>query len=123
LVGGGLIRSLGGWKAAKSRGKGERQRIKGDERMLGDSDFVLQVLEEADETVNRSYETNRQGYDLKTVEDRVCSIFTRAPEDLYAKRREKLKARARGLFCYFHSPSPGCPVRKHGEEWRQATAP
>jgi UDP-N-acetylglucosamine 2-epimerase (non-hydrolysing) len=22
-----------------------------------------------------------------------------------------------------HSPSPGCPVRKHGEEWRQATAP
>ena len=22
----------------------------------------------------------------------------------------------------FHSPSPGCPVRKHGEDWRPATA-
>ena len=21
-----------------------------------------------------------------------------------------------------HSPSPGCPVRKHGEEWREVTA-
>jgi len=46
-------------------------------------------------------EINRQGYDLKTVEDRVCSIFTIAPEDLYAKRREKVKASARGLFCYW----------------------
>ena len=46
-------------------------------------------------------EINRQGYDLKTVEDRVCSIFTIAPEDLYAKSREKVKASARGLFCYW----------------------
>ena len=101
LVGGGLIRSLGGWKAVKSMGKGERQRIKGDERILGDSDFLLQVLEEADETVNRSYEIKRRGCDFKTVEDRVCSIFRIAPEDLYAKSREKVKASARGLLCYW----------------------
>ena len=101
MVGGGLIRSLGGWKAVKGMGKGESQRIKGDERILGDSDFVLQVLEEADETVNRSYEIKRRGYDFKTVEDRVCRIFSIAPEDLYAKSREKLKASARGLFCYW----------------------
>ena len=51
LVGGGLIRSLGGWEAIK--GIGKRERRKGDERILGDSDFVLQVLEETDETFNR----------------------------------------------------------------------
>ena len=101
LVGGGLIRSLGGWKAVKSMGKGERERIKGDERILGDSDFVLQVLEEADETFNRYYEIKRQGYDLKTVEDRVCNIFKIETEDLYSKSREKVKASARGLFCYW----------------------
>jgi putative transposase len=101
LVGGGLIRSLGGWKAVKSMGKGERQRIKGDERILGDSDFVLQVLQETDERLNRSYELNRRGYDLKMVEDRVCRIFGIAPEELYAMSREKLKASARGLFCYW----------------------
>lgn len=101
LVGGGLIRSLGGWTAVKSMGKGERQRIKGDERILGDSDFVLQVLEEADERLNRSYEIKRRGYDLKTVEDRVCRVFRIAPEELYEKSREKVKASARGLFCYW----------------------
>ena len=39
LVGGGLIRSLGGWKAAKAVG-GIKDRIKGDERILGDGDFI-----------------------------------------------------------------------------------
>jgi len=42
LVGGGLVRSLGGWKAVKAlRGMGEK--IKGDERILGDGDFVESV--------------------------------------------------------------------------------
>jgi putative transposase len=99
LVGGGLIRSLGGWKAVKRMRK--RQRIKGDERILGDSDFVLQVLEKADETFNRYYEMKRLGYDLKTVEDRVCRIFKIGTEDIYSKSREKVKASARGLFCYW----------------------
>lgn len=99
LVGGGLIRSLGGWEAIKRMGK--RERIKGDERILGDSDFVLQVLEEADETFNRYYEMKRLGYDLKTVEYRVCRIFKIGTEDIYSKSREKVKASARGLFCYW----------------------
>jgi len=99
LVGGGLIRSLGGWEAIKRMGK--RERIKGDERILGDSDFVFQVLEEADETFNRYYEMKILGYDLKTVEDRVCRIFKIGTEDIYSKSREKVKASARGLFCYW----------------------
>ena len=48
-MGGGLVRSLGGWKAIKVlRGVGER--IKGDERILGDGDFVAekQLLMTAD---------------------------------------------------------------------------
>jgi hypothetical protein len=43
LVGGGLIRSLGGWVKAKTLAKREG-RLKGDERILGDSQFVLKVL-------------------------------------------------------------------------------
>ena len=41
LVGGGLIRSLGGWRAAKALKEGSL-RLKGDERILGDSDFVME---------------------------------------------------------------------------------
>jgi hypothetical protein len=44
LVGGGLIRSLGGWVAAKAV-REAKDRIKGDERISGDDDFVKEVLE------------------------------------------------------------------------------
>ena len=49
LVGGGLVRSLGGWaEAEKLRLKGQ-EHIKSDERILGDSDFVDSVLAGAEE--------------------------------------------------------------------------
>ncbi|MBW2165493.1 MAG: hypothetical protein JRG74_05165 [Deltaproteobacteria bacterium] len=50
LVGGGLIRSAGGWSAIKALRKiGSYQ--KGDERILGDSDFVKKVLAQVRNTV------------------------------------------------------------------------
>ena len=50
LVGGGLIRSLGGWSAVKSiRRSGVEE--KGDARILGASEFVNQVIDEAEQQV------------------------------------------------------------------------
>ena len=43
LTGGGLVRSAGGWSALKTMRKGE-SRMKGDERILGQGDFVEIVL-------------------------------------------------------------------------------
>ena len=54
LVGGGLIRSLGGWKAVKNARLRGQDRMKGDHRILGDSGFVMEVLEEAEENFNGS---------------------------------------------------------------------
>jgi len=49
LVGGGLIRSLGGWSQVISmRALGDREMS--DERILGSGDFVEQLLKETDET-------------------------------------------------------------------------
>ena len=101
LLGGGLIRSLGGWDAIKKIGKRGRERIKGDERILGDSDFVLQILEQANEKFDRYYEMKRLGYDLTALEERVCTLFALDGDDIYSKSREKVKADARGLFCYW----------------------
>lgn len=101
LVGGGLIRSLGGWAEVKTmRSKGQ-ERLKGDERILGDSDFALEILQEANERLDRYYEMRSLGYDLKKVEKRVCDIFKIEPEDIYAKSRERVRADARGLYCYW----------------------
>ena len=58
LSGGGLLRSVGGWTVLKGLRQGGI-RVKGDERMLGDSDFVENVLK----TVQEELE---QKNDLKT---------------------------------------------------------
>ncbi len=58
LVGGGLIRSLGGWSEIKTVGlKGSH--MKSDERILGDGDFVEAVLSETDEKSERHYAIRR----------------------------------------------------------------
>ena len=52
LVGGGLVRSLGGWSRVKSlRRRGER--VLSDERILGTEDFVERVIEEAEQAIQR----------------------------------------------------------------------
>jgi putative transposase len=53
LTGGGLIRSGGGWSAVKTlRKAGALQ--KGDERILGDGEFVEEVLSEAKEAFEKN---------------------------------------------------------------------
>jgi putative transposase len=53
FTGGGLIRSVGGWSAVKTlRKAGALQ--KGDERILGDGEFVEEVLSEAKEAFEKN---------------------------------------------------------------------
>ena len=101
LVGGGLIRSVGGWLEAKKQRLKGKDRVRGDERILGDSDFVLEILAEADEKLDRYYELKSLGYDLKRAEQKVCEIYDIEPEDIYLKSREKIRVEARSLFCYW----------------------
>lgn len=65
LVGGGLIRSVGGWSEVKSLRKHGAQQL-GDERILGDGDFVKAVLDEAEDGRKDSlsaYEIKRKAED------------------------------------------------------------
>jgi putative transposase len=101
LVGGGLIRSLGGWDAVKKMRLTGQDRVKGDHRILGDSEFVLEILAGSDEKFNRYYELKSLGYDLKTVERKVCYIFQLKPQELYSKGRQRVRVDARGLYCYW----------------------
>ena len=101
LVGGGLIRSLGGWLEVKKSKLSKNDRIKSDERILGDSEFVMQVLSEADEAFERRYELKSQGYDIDRVEKRIIDIFGIKLDDLYSGRRKKPISEARSVFCYW----------------------
>jgi len=89
LVGGGLIRSLGGWDEVKKSRLDKSMRIKSDDRILGDSEFVMQVLDEADEQYERSYRLKALGYDVTKVEQKVLGLFGIAKEELYSGSRKK----------------------------------
>ena len=100
MTGGGLIRSLGGWAALKKIRLNGQDRLKGDERILGDSEFVLSVLEEANEKPERRYELKTRGYDLKDVQMRVTELLCVDGDRIYSKGRRRDQVEARSLFCY-----------------------
>jgi REP element-mobilizing transposase RayT len=100
LVGGGLIRSVGGWSAVQAMGRGAA-RLKGDERILGDSEFVLAALEAADEHLSREEKGRRQGRDLTWLARRVAPVFGLTPDEIYRTSKRRPLVAARSLFCYW----------------------
>jgi putative transposase len=52
LVGGGLVRSLGGWSEVLSLRRSGSD-VESDSRVLGTGEFVRQVVQEAEEKVRR----------------------------------------------------------------------
>ena len=66
LVGGGLIRSAGGWSVVKAMRRVQNH-IKSDERILGDGEFTQSVLDEARERLEERYRLQAQGYDLDKI--------------------------------------------------------
>ena len=101
LTGGGLIRSLGGWSEVRKHGLKGRDRIKSDERILGESDFVAHVLSEAEEAFERKYELKRLGYDLDRVEAKVAEIYEMEVGEIYLRGKQRKRVKARSLFCYW----------------------
>ena len=100
LVGGGLIRSSGGWKVLQSlRTAGIH--LKGDERILGSSDFVESVLERQNERFERRYQLQAQGYDFDRVVDRVAKLFKMRSEEILNPGKQPQLVRARSLVCYW----------------------
>jgi len=63
LMGGGLVRSAGGWSALRTMRKGAN-RMKGDERILGEGDFVESVLKAAQENLDRKHIIQARGYNF-----------------------------------------------------------
>jgi hypothetical protein len=70
LVGGGLVRSLGGWsKVLSLRSRGEE--VAYDSRILGSGDFVQGVIRDAEETIARQVR-NRRTKSIEEIMGRMC---------------------------------------------------
>ncbi len=100
LTGGGLIRSMGGWQAVKSMRKA-RIFEKSDERILGDGDFVEQVLSAANEQMDRRNILIAKGYNLETIADKVSSVMKIDALEIWKSGKSRRRVAARSLFCFW----------------------
>jgi REP-associated tyrosine transposase len=87
LVGGGLIRSAGGWSAVQAMRRAQ-DHMKSDERILGDGEFTQFVLDEAKERLEERYRLQAQGYDLDKVSKKLG--VSQPSVSISVKRGEKI---------------------------------
>jgi putative transposase len=100
LVGGGLVRSAGGWSELKAlRRIGDYR--KGDERILGDSDFVKKVLAWAKEDFERKHQVQSKGITFKDAVNRVAELLDISPDQIWAGGKHKDAVAARSLLCFW----------------------
>jgi len=110
LVGGGLIRSLGGWDEVKKMRVSGQNRIKSDQRILGESGFVRDVLSESEKEFSRKYRLRSLGYDFEKVVERVSTLFELEKEYITSKGRQRDRVIARDLLCYWSVIELGMPI-------------
>lgn len=100
LVGGGLIRSNGGWKQLKERTRaGFRQ--KSDERILGDGEFVEAVLAQAKEQLESQLHYEQLGITFETLAERISARFDLDKDELLSASKQPTRVRARSLLCFW----------------------
>jgi transposase-like protein len=105
LVGGGLVRSLGGWsKVLSLRNRGEE--TEHDSRILGGGDFVRAVIREAEEAIARQVRNRGR----KTIEERIrrmCREAGVSEEELRSGSQRRRVSGVRTEIAYYLSREMG----------------
>ena len=108
LVGGGLIRSLGGWSQVLSlRRKGIK--AASDERILGNDEFVQRLLSEAEAREKETLRLSRRVPDLVTLAKNIIKGAGIEESELRSGARKRKVARARKIFCQLAVGKMGYP--------------
>jgi len=99
LVGGGLVRSLGGWSEVLAhRGRGEKQRS--DQRILGDSEFVQDFISGLDDLVKKNLRLSGQRINITALAEQVCKKYYISLGELRSDSRRRDAAKARGSISW-----------------------
>lgn len=100
LTGGGLLRSQGGWTGVKAlRSSGDYQ--KGDERILGDGEFVERVLAQTREEKERKYRLRVEGFTFERVVARVSALLDMDVDAVLDSTKRHENVMARGILCFW----------------------
>ena len=74
-------------------------RMKGDERILGQGDFVETVLKAAQENLDRKSVIRAQGYDFEWLVSRVTGLFGLTSKELLTGGKQRGTVKARSVLC------------------------
>jgi len=98
LVGGGLIRSVGGWSALKDL-RETNTRVISDERILGSSAFAENVLRNAKEVYEKRTGIMAKGIDIDQIIPAVSEHLDLDVDLISRKGRKRSIALARAVIC------------------------
>jgi len=99
LMGGGLLRSAGGWAAVRELRRG-REGYAADERILGGTEFVETLRREQEKEEVRRARARHRKLDLPTLIQKVARIGHVMPEALVGGGRRRDVCRAREGLAY-----------------------
>jgi hypothetical protein len=92
------------------RGMGDR--IKGDERILGDGDFVESVLKNCQEQLKRHYHYQAKGYDFNWLVQKVARLMDMEEAAVILPGRYPDTVKARSVLCYWAARELGISTRE-----------
>jgi len=97
LVGGGLIRSLGGWSEVLSlRRRGEKKAS--DERILGSGEFIEQVLSETEEKARETLRWRGRVPDLRSLLSKISKKKGVEEQQIRGRDQRRSVVSARKVF-------------------------
>jgi len=99
LVGGGLVRSLGGWSQVLSL-RDRKGRIEHDARILGGEDFVIEILRKASKMLRRQLRVGERGRLADELIQRICKEEGIGEEELRSGGQRRKVSKIRSLVAY-----------------------
>ena len=109
LVGGGVVRSHGGWSQVLSM-RDKREPVEHDSRILGGEDFVVNILKEADKRLKRQLQWGGKREHIDRVIKRLCKEERVEEEELRNGGKRRKVSRVRRRISFYLSHEMGIPL-------------
>jgi putative transposase len=121
LVRGGLIRSLGGWSQVVSLRR-SKERVLGDERILGSGEFVERITKEADDRVKYQLSGHERRQKADSHITMICQRERINVEELKTGSRRAGVPRVRTKLSLWMVEDCGIPLAEAGRQLGVSTS-
>jgi hypothetical protein len=121
LVGGGLIRTLGGWSQVLSLRR-SKEKVLGDERILGSGEFVERILEEAENEVKYQVSINERRIKAEKKIQEICRKEGLNKEELQGGSRKGRISRIRAQLAIELTQRYGLSLAQAGRQLGVSTS-